>query len=113
MKRFLLLGLFALPALGCTSFKPVGPIIGTNTPTRSANQPNAVVTSPKDIGNMPAFEDGPPPPLPTRSVVPGDVTANGANETAKKLMQELQQDSKATSAYPNYSEVSHVPRNGR
>jgi len=113
MKRILLLGVLAALTVGCNSFKPVGPIIGKNTPKRSAAQPNAVVTSPKDIGAMPTFADAPAPPAPTRNVVPGDVTTEGANDAAKKLMLELEQDRKAVAAMPNYTEVSHVPRNGR
>ena len=113
MKRILLLGLLVAPAVGCSSFKPVGPIIGKNAPARSAAQPNAVVTSPRDLGAMPTFADAPPPPAPTRNVVPGDVTTEGANDAAKKLMFELEQDRKAAAAMPNFTEVSHVPRNGR
>ena len=113
MKRFLLLGLLAAPALGCTSLKPVGPLIGKSTPTRSVDQPNAIVTSPRDIGVMPMFEDAPPPPPPTRGVTVGDVTPGDAHAAAKKLMQELEQDRKAADAMPNYTEVSRVPRNGR
>ena len=113
MKRILLLGVLAALTVGCSSFKPVGPIIGKNAPSRSATQPNTVVTTPKDIGAMPTFADAPAPPAPTRNVVPGDVTADGANDAAKKLMLELEQDRKAVAAMPNYTEVSHVPRNGR
>ncbi len=113
MKRFLLLGLLAAPALGCTTFKPVGPLVGKSTPTRSASQPNAIVTSPRDIGGMPTFADAPPPPPPTRGVTVGDVTPEGAHDAAKKLQQELDRDRKAASEMPNYAEVSRIERNGR
>ena len=113
MKRFLLFALLAAPAVGCTGIKPIGPLTTKNAPARSVTQPNAIVTSPKDIVAMPAFEDAPPPPVPTRSVTVGDVTPSGAHDAAKKLMLELDQDRKATDAMPNYAEVSRVPRNGR
>ncbi len=113
MKRFLLLGLLAAPAFGCTSLKPVGPIVGKSTPTRTAQQPNAVVTSPRDIAAMPSFADAPPPPAPTRSVTVGDVSTETGHDAAKKLMQELDRDRKATEAMPNYAEISRIERNGR
>ena len=80
MKRLILLGLFAAPALGCTHFKPVGPLTGKSGPQRCPSQPNAMVTSPKDIAAMPVFSDAPPPPAPIRSVTPGDVTTGSAND---------------------------------
>ena len=113
MKRFLLLGLLAAPALGCTSLTPVGPLVGKKTATRSASQPNAIVTSPQDIGAMPTFADAPPPPAPTRGVTVGDVTPENAHDAAKKLQMELDRDRKATAEMPNYAEVSRIERNGR
>ncbi len=110
MKRFLLMGLLAAPALGCTTFKPVGPLMGKNTPTRSVDQPNAVVTAPMTLGAMPTFPDAPPPPAPTRLVSVGDVTPDTAHDAVKKMAQELQQDGKAADAMPNPAEVSRVPR---
>ena len=113
MNRLILLGLLAAPALGCSHFKPVGPFTGKDGPQRNPNQPNAMVTSPKDIVSMPVFSDAPPPPAPIRSVTPGDVTPGGANDAAKKLMQELEADRKAGDAMPYHAEISRVPQNGR
>lgn len=113
MKRFLMIGLLATPALGCTNLKPVGPFTGSTAPTRSVNQPNAVVMSPKDISVMPTFEDGPPPPAPSRTVTVGDVSPTSGHAAADKLMQEIEKDRKGVDAIPNYTEVSRMPRNGR
>ena len=114
MKRLILLGLLAAPALGCTTLKPVGPLTAGKDPQKpSSGLPSALVTAPKDLGAMPTFADAPPPPEPTRAVSAGDVTAAGAHETAKKLTDELDRDRKAADAMPYYSEVSRVPRNGR
>ena len=113
MKRLMLLGLLLAPTVGCMTFKPVGPLLGKNEAKRSSTEPNAIVTTPKDVGAMPMFEDAPPPPAPTRGVTVGDVTPGSAYDAAKKLKQELDQDRKAVEAMPNYVEVSHVPRGGR
>jgi len=113
MKRLILLGLLAAPALGCTSLKPVGPFSGKETPRRSSTQPNAIVTSPKDIAAMPVFNDAPPPPAPTRSVTPGDVTPQTAYEIEKKMRQEVDADRKVGEAMPYHAEISRVPQNGR
>lgn len=113
MKRFLMIGLLAAPAFGCTNLKPVGPFTGSTAPTRSVNQPNAIVMPPKDISAMPKFEDGPAPPAPLRTVTVGDVTPASGHSAAEKLMQEIESDRKGVDAIPNYTEVSRVPRNGR
>ncbi len=113
MKRLILLGLLAAPALGCSHFKPVGPFTGKDAPRRSPTQPNAIVTSPKDIGAMPVFSDAPPPPAPIRTVTPGDVTSGNAYDAAKKLQQEVEADRKTGEAMPYHAEVSRVPGNGR
>lgn len=113
MNRLIILGLLAAPALGCNHFKAVGPFSGKDTPRRSSSQPNAIVTSPKEIEAMPVFADAPPPPAPTRSVTPGDVTNASAGDAAKKLMQELEADRKAGEAMPHHAEISRIPRNGR
>ena len=112
MKRLILLGLLAAPAIGCTSLKPVGPF-ANSAPKTTTVGPNAIVTGPKDIGTMPQFQDGPPPPAPIRSVTPGDVTPTTGHDAAKKLMQEIEADRKAGEAMPNHVEISRVPANGR
>ena len=112
MKRLILLGLLAAPAIGCTTFKPVGPLT-TNSPPKRSTDPLAAVLGPKDIGAMPVIPDGPPPPAPIRSVTPGDVTPQTANDAAKKLMQEIEADRKAGEAMPYRAEISRVPTNGR
>ena len=112
MKRLILLGLLAAPAIGCTSLKPVGPFT-SSTPKTTTVGPNAIVTGPKDIGTMPQFQDGPPPPAPIRSVTPGDVTPATAYEVEKKMRLEIEADRKAGEAMPNHVEISRVPANGR
>ncbi len=113
MKRLMLLGLLAAPALGCTSLKPVGPFSGKDVPKRDAANPHAIVTSPKDLGAMPVFADAPPPAAPIRSVTPGDVTQGTTAEAVKKMHAEIEADRKAGEAMPYHAEISRVPQNGR
>jgi hypothetical protein len=66
-------------------------------------------TDPKDApAGGPALLPAPPPPAPAVLVSPAEVTAETADDMARKLEAELDADRKAMDAMPRYSEVSVV-----
>lgn len=100
-----------LGAVGCVSFKPVGPLAKNFSPPPSSNDPveAAIKVSPvKDAPSGPMIQPAPPPPAPRTDVTPGEVTDQNTGEIIKRLQAELEADRRAAEAMPRPSEVSVV-----
>lgn len=114
--RQLLLGLTLLaPAVGCMSFRPVGPVFGDDAPPESRptmrqsnTNPHAMIAI--DGVPPPVLADAPPPPAPVNLVAPGDVDAANLSDAVRKLADEIHQDRRATDQFPNYSHLSRIER---
>lgn len=114
--RKLLLGLTLLaPAVGCMSFRPVGPVFGDDAPPEakptmrpSKTNPHAMIAI--DGVPPPVLADAPAPPAPVNLVAPGDVEAGNLQDAVRKLADEINQDRRATDQFPNYSHISRIER---
>ena len=112
-KPLLLAALAAtLTSTGCFSLQPVGLMakqLGSRpAPTKSAD--GATVIPAADAPAGPLLAKAPPPPVPSSLVSPEEVSAATAADAVAKLVQELDADRQALANFPNYAEVSTVPR---
>ena len=113
MKKLFLVLLLILPAVGCLSFRPTGPLadqMGASAPMTkpSRSDPNAQIAL--DPQGVPALPEAPPPPAPTNLVTPSEIDAANAGDAVKKLMREIETDRKMTEQFPSYPVVSKIER---
>ncbi len=113
MKSYLFPLALLIPAVGCMSIKPIGPLANpnaTNQRPTDAVKGSATATAPRAIAAMPQIEEGPRPPRPAYEVTPGEVGEENAKECLQKLRKELDADRASADAMPRYPEVSHIKR---
>jgi hypothetical protein len=100
--KAVLFALGTLALVGCSSFKPVGPL-AKQVPITQQGQP--LPNAPQDAAaKAPALRPTPP----TMYVTPGEVNANNAHAAAARLAEELSADNKATVNAPVTAEVSRI-----
>ncbi|MCS6863567.1 MAG: hypothetical protein RMJ56_03740 [Gemmataceae bacterium] len=99
--RTILFAVVILSLMGCTTFKPVGPL-APEMPITQQGQPLPAAAYPATAARPPAIKPTPP----TLLVTPDDVEANNARAIAAKLANELEIDMKAAVNAPVTVEVS-------
>jgi hypothetical protein len=98
--------------VGCVHFQPIGPLAdslaGSPAPVRQTAGKGTTVTAAKDASAMPMLPDAPPPPAPTFLVTPGEVTEANHQNSARRLLDEMEADRKAMESMPKYPEMSII-----
>jgi hypothetical protein len=99
--RIVVFATAALSVMGCTTFKPVGPLV-KEVPITQQGQPLPAAAYPATAARPPAVKPTPP----TLLVTPEEIDASNARAIAAKLANELETDRKASVNAPVTVEVS-------
>ena len=103
---FVLVGMAS--GLGCVHMQPVGPFANSlRSPTGPAPRGNAESTSAK-VPALPVLQPPPAPVPPALLVTPGEVTEANHQQSARRLVDEMEADRKAMETMPRYAEVSVI-----
>lgn len=106
MTRWLLIGGLLAGGVGCTGFRPVGPLAhALPDPSGTVHRPDT--SSPPETVVVPA----PKPTPPLNLVDPTDVTTDDPHAAAQKLLNEIENDRRTTLPPPRTAEVSRY-KNG-
>jgi hypothetical protein len=106
------------PSVGCLTLTPIGPLAGQfQKPAAPKTGPGSegtagapVVTLPQDAPGGPIIQEAPPPPRPAFFVSPDEINAANADEMARKLAGEMEQDRRDAKKITPGAEISFVGR---
>lgn len=98
MTRLALLAALACTGLGCTTFRPVGPMKNVFPPPAEKDEAAA----------EPVLTQAPRPTPPALLVTPGEVTEGNYRQAIEKLKQELESDRRSLESMPKSADVSIV-----
>lgn len=98
-------------AVGCVNVQPVGPMakIMGKPPARGVKG-GVPAGAEKGVPAQPPAAPAPRPAAPTELSIPDEVSAETAQEEAKRLLAEIEQDRKATPEASRTAEVSRYKR---